>query len=364
MICLFLLFFLLNQNLCNKTIVNRNISDVNNTVFDNALIYLNKTIINKRKNLIMGIIEKYTLEMVLPFFKSLIHSNFNNCETIMFVRNVSEILINYLKSLGVVVYEISKEYKNVKIINLRWKMYIDFLKEKKYSYNLVYSADVRDTFFQKDIFKYYENHDSFLGIALEDGTLLERHNKKWIIDFIGEEIYKTIQNQRIICVGSIWGTVDKFLEFSTIFWEKLIINPQNVEQGIGNYLIYYEKKFKDCIVTSDNYGPVMTIGITPSTNISCDKENNVLNFKGEIAAVVHQYDRKPNIVNNVMKKYCPELLITNYSQTKMFNEINMKSQLLPVKKKNEYYENIILFFSLLESFTLFLLIKVMYKKKR
>ena len=101
-------------------------------------------------------------------------------------------------------------------------MYIDFLEKNKGTYNLVLHADIRDTFFQKDIFKYYLNHKPFLGVALEDGTLIQEVNKKWIIDYVGEEKHKIIQNEKIICVGTMWGSSDKFLEFAKIFWEKLI----------------------------------------------------------------------------------------------------------------------------------------------
>ena len=157
--------------------------------------YLNSTqrSVNKR-NVILGIIEKYSVNHILLFFKSFLRANFDNCDMVIFVRNVSQTLIKYLKSIGVFVYEISDEYKNVRIINLRWKMYSDFLKEKKNDYNLVFSADIRDTIFQKDVFKYYENNKNFLGLALEDGTLNETINKKWIISYAGPEKHKYIMN--------------------------------------------------------------------------------------------------------------------------------------------------------------------------
>ena len=116
-------------------------------------------------------------------------------------------------------------------------MYVDFLIKNKYKYKLVLHCDVRDTFFQKDIFKYYENHEPFLGVAIEDGTLNEFLNKKWIVDFAGDKIHEKIKNERIICIGSIWGTIDKFLEFSIYFWNKLIKYLAFIEQGIANYII-------------------------------------------------------------------------------------------------------------------------------
>ena len=158
----------------------------------------------------------YKLDKILPFFKSLIKANFHNCDVVIFVRDVSKIIINYLDSIGIIVYEIPKKYKNINIINLRWKMYLNFLEINKHKYKLILHCDIRDTFFQKDIFEYYQNHEPFLGVSIEDGTLNEKLNKKWIINFAGDKIYKMIKNERIICIGSLWGTIDKFLEFSII----------------------------------------------------------------------------------------------------------------------------------------------------
>ena len=56
---------------------------------------------------------------------------------------------------------------------------------------------MRDVIFQKDLFEYYNSNISFLGVALEDGNLSERTNKKWIIDAYGMDIYNSIKNQRI-----------------------------------------------------------------------------------------------------------------------------------------------------------------------
>ena len=77
----------------------------------------------------------------------------------------------------------------------------------------------------------------------------------------------------------------------------------------------YEKLFSDYLLKSDNYGPVMTIGKTKPHNIIFDSDENILNFSGEIAAVIHQYDRKIDIVQKVIKKYCPELYHPKNEQT-------------------------------------------------
>lgn len=340
---LFILFLVLKLNLSSEEEYKEYIHNLtdDDILFDQTL-YSNNYL-NNDKNVIIGVIENYSLYTILPFFKSLISINFHNCDIVMFVRNVSHSLINYLKNIGVVIYKIPNIYRDIPIISVRWKMYIDFLKAKKNEYKLVFSADIRDTFFQKDVFKYYENHEPFLGVAIEDGTLDEECNKNWILDFVGEKIHKILKNERIICVGTIWGTLDKFLEFSKIFWEKLSAFPKSIEQGIANYLFYYEKIAKDSLVKSDNYGPIMTIGLTDSKNIILDNNNNILNFKGEIASVIHQYDRHYDLMIKITNKYCPELLILDEIKSKF---------------------NILRFRQLLQLLLIILLLKVITKKMK
>lgn len=173
---------------------------------------------------------------------------------------------------------------------------------------MVFTADIRDTIFQQDVFNYLPNNSQFLGIALEDCTLSERKNKKWIINAYGKYVHKTIKNKRTICIGTLWGTVDIFLKFSIIMYEKLSskwsMDNKVIEQAVTNYLIYHERLFNDYLIKSDNKdGKIMTIGVTRSENIFLDIENNILNGKGEKAAVIHQYDRKPRIRNLIIVLY-------------------------------------------------------------
>ena len=169
MLKVFIFLIVIKFNLSNKDLGLNKISKNN---VNSSVIIQNYTKSNSlKKNVILGIISKYTWKRVAPFFKSLLKAKLKNCDIVMFVRDVSKLLINNLKNIGVNVHIIPEKYKNISTINCRWKMYIDFLKNKKNVYNLVFSADTRDTIFQKDVFNYYQNHSSFLGIAIEDGTL-------------------------------------------------------------------------------------------------------------------------------------------------------------------------------------------------
>ena len=55
--------------------------------------------------------------------------------------------------------------------------------------------------------------------------------------------------------------------------------------------------FNDCIITKDNHGPVVAFAIVSRNKISLDNNDNILNYDGKIAHVIHQYNRHPDIIN-------------------------------------------------------------------
>lgn len=216
-----LLFFQLNYKVMNqnsssviKTLTTSKINIIHNkNITKEKEIEMNHKFshsINKKKNLIIGTITNYNWKKVSLFFKSYEKAGFGNCDCVMFVGKMSQDTIDKIKSCGVIVYEIPNEFKNMDIIKCRWKIYENFLNDNKGKYNLVLSADSRDVIFQSDIFKLYQNGKSFLGVPLEDLSLSEEMNKKWLISAYGEKLYKTIENERIICLSIVWGTTDKF----------------------------------------------------------------------------------------------------------------------------------------------------------
>lgn len=277
-----------------------------------------------KKNLILCSVLNYKWEVVQPFFKSFESVGFENCDCIVFVSRISNSTLNKIKSCGAIVINIPKEYENMNVNKMRWKMYFDYVINNIDKYNLVLATDSRDAFFQRDLFQFYDSKKSFLGVALEEDYLSERVLKIWITYAFGKEVFKKIKNKRMICAGTILGTVDKFIQFAYNIWEKVKNDSFNLklhDQAVTNYIIYIEKKFDDCLKKSEyKDGYIITLGLVRN-NITLDNENNILNEDGEIAALVHQYDRKKDIQKIVRKKYCVEGKV--YINKKKF--INLKS---------------------------------------
>ena len=325
-ICSFQRFFIISIIILfrqNLTFIKSSIksSDHSTSINDdtNKHIYFRKLNDCQKKNLVIGAFTHYSWIEIKYFIISLIHVKFENCDYVMFVGRTTQNTKDKLKLLGITVYDIPDELIGYKIQNSRWKIYEDFLNNNKDKYNMVFTADIKDSFFQKDIFKFYDYNKPILGLFYED-SIIKNSSKdcEQIIFYSGQENLERIYLNRIICSGTVIGTTGKFIEFCKILWEIMqekndLINIR--DQGAVNYIIYYLKYFNDCLITKDNSGPLMTIGSTKRENIKLDKDDNVINFQGEIAAVVHQYNRHEDIVNkinNIFNEYNLEINLSNY----------------------------------------------------
>lgn len=270
---------------------------------------INMDINSNKKNLILGAIKNYNWEQLKPFFISLHKANFKNYDCVMFVDNLSQNTYDKLKSIGVKLYKFPKKYRGVKVNHLRYKLYKEYLVDKIDNYNIILHVDVRDTFFQEDLFQIYKNKKDFIGLAYEDGNISQATNAIWMKGQYGKQIYEELKDKRIICSGTIWGTSKKFYELIKNIWDEIktlsYYNLNIHDQTTTNYLIYHKKIFNNCLIFSDNnYGPVMTTDISKNRNFSFDSENNLLNFiDKKKVAIVHQYDRITKLKTIVRDKY-------------------------------------------------------------
>jgi hypothetical protein len=355
----FIIIFLISKFYSNSTSFN-----IKNSI--NSSITINNNSNFRKKNLIIGVLTKYSWPKIAPFIASYTKSGFKNCDLIIFVYNIPQSTITKMKSFRVIVYNVPEKYRYKKITNFRWKIYEDFLISNINKYNLVFSTDLRDVFFQKDFFNNYNSNISFLGVALEDGYLSERINKKWLIDAYGVDLYNSIKNQRIICAGTVWGTIDKLIEFSKIMWEKLeskwSLKNNVADQAVANYLIYHDKMFNDCLIKSENKnGLIMTIGLTKEKDIYFDINDNIVNGKGEVAAAIHQYDRKSKIVQKVINKYCYKIENNKVNYEKPKLNIFMKRNIVNYEKLKIFF--FIFLIIILNIFILCFIFKNISKKK-
>ena len=261
--------------------------------------------------MILSVIVKYSWETILPFIKSVMRANINNCDIVVFFKEVSKRIVDTLQSFGIITYNISEKYTGIPN-NYRWKLYSNYLKDNKNKYNLVLCVDIRDTIIQNDIFKLYENHKSFLAFSYEEAKIEKIIMKNWIINTFGIQLFNSINKQYTINSGTVLGSLDIFIEFTNIIWPKLLQYSDVIDQVVINYIIYHEKILDKYLIFIDQYGAVLTLGLTNRKNIILDYQYNILNKNGIIASIVHQYDRHKDIKKLIKYKFCPEFYYYRY----------------------------------------------------
>ena len=191
------------------------------------------------------------------------------------------------------------------------------------------------------MFSLYEKYEELLGFSYEDLTIDNSIYRNSIIELFGINILNKIKNKRIINAGTVWGTINAFIQFSHILYKKLLElsekSPKSNDQSAVNYLIYHENILNNCTkIISDEYGPVLTLGLTLRKNIRLDKSNNIINYNGYIASIIHQYDRHPDIKKKIIEKFCPEL-IRNKIIIKFFIILQLFVIILYLKSKIYLY---------------------------
>ena len=138
-------------------------------------------------------------------------------------------------------------------------------------------------------------------------------------------------NRTVICSGLAIGTPDKFIEYNNSL-VKIAKGKHYGDQRYFNYIIYYEKLFSDSIVIKNNSNThLMNIASAKRRKITLDKNYNILNYNGEIASVVHQYNWHKDILTKIDRKFDD----ANFNYT-VYKEQQLKKYLLSKYEKIKF----------------------------
>jgi hypothetical protein len=203
--------------------------------------------------------------------------------------------------------------------NTRYLAYQYFLNLHDDMYDFVILSDGRDVFFQRDPFTFHwcdlgsdcaATLHAFIEHTDVDGqngtsrTIAScLWNSRWILRCYGSHGLHEIGGNSIICSGVVVGS---FRAISTWLQEMIhgMFNNQHcaamhgADQGVHNFIVHTHdsnSSFSLKLWTNDA-GPVSTIG---GGRLFRDGEGRVLNSRGDVAYIVHQYDRRPEIVSHV-----------------------------------------------------------------
>ncbi len=280
------------------------------------------------KNIVLAAASGYQFAQIKPFIVTLKKSGFKG-DLCLFISQADTDLLIQVKQLNVILIPFTTAYpfnkdlldskgllphkfsNGISVKFLRYILYYLYLKKYGDNYSNVLISDIKDVIFQRDPFD-FRIGDQLCCFLEEAGYTLATSpfNSGRILTHFGKEALQKIGNNQPSCSGTIIGSIPAMIAYL----EQMINAISTLDyqgggdQGVHNYLIY-TRKVPNIRLISNETGPVLTIGSKISKEIRFNKHGFVINDKGEIYKIVHQYDRYPELFQGLFRIYGLELPI-------------------------------------------------------
>ncbi|RZL68603.1 MAG: hypothetical protein EOO93_03560 [Pedobacter sp.] len=176
----------------------------------------------------------------------------------------------------------------------RYAYYFDVIINNP-GYKEILFADVRDIIFQDDPFNFELESDLYFFLE-DDKYNLRTQNYIWLKNLFGEEIFKRIGEDRVICSGTTYGKRDAMLHYcEQMCLEQLkhihsVAGFDGYDQGVHNYLIH-TGKFDKATLCENFKGPILTMHGVEKKRFVFNDAGKLINEDGHVIPVLHQYDR-------------------------------------------------------------------------
>jgi len=267
-------------------------------------------------NLVLGAVRNLEIEYISPFLFSLYRAGYAG-DVRFFSSRLSERTEQLLDQLGVYRVTVTEEtlFTTTPVNSLRYFVYQEILKEAGARYDHVLLADVRDIVFQRNPFDF--DCDGRLVCSIEDRRMTLGSsviNGGWIAAAYGKEALQELAAHPVSCSGCTLGPAPLIRAYVDAMVEGLreadarVPNIMHViggiDQGVHNYLLRNDRLPPSRLLGNDT-GPILTLNDVDPRAIQLDEEDRVLTEAGDVAHIVHQYDRHPDLAERLLAKIHP-----------------------------------------------------------
>lgn len=167
-------------------------------------------------------------------------------------------------------------------------------------------ADIRDVVFQSNPFSHIT-----AGRFTGDEILKIKEcpsNSTWIMDAYGPKTYDKLAENVSICSGVSFGALEAMQEYLAAFCDETIAVMQD---KCLDTLPVWDQAFHIKLLLCDNLpfqrvawnGFLATVAQAESEHLQVNEEG-LVEVDGRVPAILHQYDRHPQIREHIYKTYC------------------------------------------------------------
>lgn len=158
------------------------------------------------------------------------------------------------------------------------------------------------------MFAAFADYKNYLGYATEDDDIRGSKktggdiNYRWVANCFSKDEADKLADKKIICSGTVIGTSNEMKLFCREMWKILEYkNSGYFDQAVMNHLVYNNLLPIENMIEIDVVsGAIFTNGIMKNYQT---RDEKILRGDGGVPAVVHQYDRHPELVRLVDKIY-------------------------------------------------------------
>jgi len=296
---------------------------------DNLRLQVNP-VLTKNKQVILGAVRRLSKPQLRPFVESLRASGYSG-DCVFFSTSTSRDTLSYLEERGIrvipffypairnhqpllygwriwsiILERLPHRENKLKLARLVWDLFFlrflfarDFLLAHP-GYSKIMLTDVRDVVFQRDPFEWMQGREGvFCFEEMEGRTIGDcKSNSRMVREVFGEEGWQKLRGFQISCAGVTFGTRVELLQYLERFLDlalgALSLRPcSGSDQGVHNRIVHLETL--ENLALLDNEGPVFTMGCVPLDLVRLNELGEVVNKRGDVYPVLHQYDRFPEL---------------------------------------------------------------------
>lgn len=267
-------------------------------------------------NVVIGTALNYSVEHIKNFILSFRKYNISDDIILIYRQNDVHAISDFIQKYNVKLVDFTPyDTLPIHVVSSRFLKYLDIVNHFK-EYDRILLADIRDVFFQSNPFDNLPDGEFLYGFKEDPGLSLDReeHHVKMITKLFGQETLNQLVGKQIICSGTILGTNQKMSQWLSTFRDYLLqIEQKNpaichemlLDQVIANHIYYFQDNGKE-IELKDNGDIVGTIGLCithPEHTGDMKLENDMIYLDGKIPAIIHQYDRSPELFEQISELY-------------------------------------------------------------
>jgi hypothetical protein len=280
-----------------------------------------------KRDLLISLASNLTYEDLKPWVESFSSVNFS-AEKVILLFNADKKTIKKLNESDFKIISVSEQNRDGSLsynptathMNVeRFLHFWNFLRTIKDEYRYIISCDSRDIIFQRDPFEWLDiilSRNADVNFVASAEPCLYKDETFWgaqnFYHSFGPVAFDHIKDRMIYNAGTIAGRASHIADlFASIYFMSINNRVSNPDQAAYNFLLSLEPYKKMTHFSSSEEDFAAQVGILMHPQFDDKRLEPKPIWDGEYLytqnknryCIVHQYDRDPNLLSHVNKKY-------------------------------------------------------------